>query len=170
MKFLEKDIINALDVTRSMSEAARYLNINRKTLYRYMDILQISRDKYNNKAGFGIPKGAIHGRYKISDIILGTYNGYKFNANAIKSKLILELILPEECCQCGFNERRITDHKVPLLLDFKDDNATNYMRENLCLMCYNCAFLHGRSRAGRKRYVNVLINPYTQEFIDEVAL
>jgi hypothetical protein len=35
----------------------------------------------------------------------------------------------------------VTDYKVPLLLNYKDKNKTNWTLSNLELVCYNCYFL-----------------------------
>ena len=49
--------------------------------------------------------------------------------------------MPEACCKCEFNEQRVTDYRVPLLLNYKDGNKKNWKRDNLELLCYNCYFL-----------------------------
>jgi hypothetical protein len=57
----------------------------------------------------------------------------------------------EECCDsCGFEERRLTDHKIPLLLDFKDGDRTNFSLDNLRLLCFNCYFLQVGNIGGRR--------------------
>ena len=40
-----------------------------------------------------------------------------------------------------FSERRVSDYKMPLLLNFKDNNKKNYRKENIELLCYNHYFL-----------------------------
>ena len=42
---------------------------------------------------------------------------------------------------CGFKERRVLDYKMPLLLHFKDGNKSNYLLDNIELLCYNHYFL-----------------------------
>ena len=54
---------------------------------------------------------------------------------------VIALILKEQCYHCGFAERRVTDYKTPLLLNFKDGNRNNYLTDNLELLCYNDYFL-----------------------------
>ena len=61
--------------------------------------------------------------------------------------------LEEKCAMCGFEERRVLDYKMPLLLHFKDGNKKNYKLDNIELLYYNHYFLNvGDSRAvlGRK--------------------
>ena len=62
-------------------------------------------------------------------------------------KDMLKCILTEghlaECCsRCTFEERRVLDYKMPLLMNFKDNNKKNYRKENIELLCYNCYFLY----------------------------
>jgi hypothetical protein len=48
----------------------------------------------------------------------------------------------DECCShCNFNERRVLDYKVPLIMHFQDKNKKNYKLDNVELLCYNCYFL-----------------------------
>ena len=47
----------------------------------------------------------------------------------------------EECTVCKFNERRVLDYRIPLLLHFKDKNSNNYSLDNVQLLCYNHYFL-----------------------------
>jgi hypothetical protein len=64
-----------------------------------------------------------------------------FNPEKIKNRLIYENKIAEDCSNCGFCERRVTDYKIPLLLNFKDNNKRNYHLDNLELLCYNCYYL-----------------------------
>jgi hypothetical protein len=64
-----------------------------------------------------------------------------FSPTKVKKRLFEEGYLQEECTLCGFNERRITDYKIPLLLNFKDKNTKNYRLDNLQVLCYNHYFL-----------------------------
>jgi 5-methylcytosine-specific restriction endonuclease McrA len=50
--------------------------------------------------------------------------------------------LRDECYVCGCNERRVTDYKTPTLLNFKDGSKSNYVLDNLEILCYNCYFLY----------------------------
>ena len=51
------------------------------------------------------------------------------------------LRVEEKCGQCGFQERRVLDYKMPLLMSFKDSNKKNYKLDNVELLCYNHYFL-----------------------------
>jgi hypothetical protein len=64
-----------------------------------------------------------------------------FSPTKVKKRLFEEGYLKEECALCGFNERRVSDYKIPLLLNFKDNNTKNYRLDNLQVLCYNHYFL-----------------------------
>ena len=51
-------------------------------------------------------------------------------------------IIEEKCSDCGFQERRIIDYKMPLIMHFKDGNTKHYGLGNVQLLCYNCYFLY----------------------------
>ncbi len=56
--------------------------------------------------------------------------------------MIAEGFLKEECVMCGYCERRVSDYKIPLILDFKDGNKNHYNLGNIRFLCYNCYFLN----------------------------
>ena len=76
------------------------------------------------------------------DILEGRVDISNYKPVELKDRLIHEGLLAEECNSCGFNERRVVDYKVPLILNFKDGNKKNWKLENLELLCYNCYFLN----------------------------
>jgi hypothetical protein len=75
------------------------------------------------------------------DIIEGRTDASSFSPDKLKYRLITEGHLMEDCSVCGFHERRVSDYKIPLLLNFKDNNKNNYRKENIELLCYNHYFL-----------------------------
>lgn len=75
----------------------------------------------------------------LRDIFAGKHP--KYSMARLKNRLIARKKIVEQCASCGFNERRITDKKVPLMLTFLDGNHSNYSLSNLALYCYNCMFL-----------------------------
>tara|TARA_R100000900_G_scaffold6378_3_gene6638 strand:- start:394 stop:1038 length:645 start_codon:yes stop_codon:yes gene_type:complete len=140
----------AMNKTKSVKAAARYLNCSYHHLKRYMKLYkdeetgQTLFDKHKNQSGKGIPK-FLSSKGKepaLLDIIEGRVDASSFSPEKIKYKLISEGYLEEECSECGFKERRVTDYKVPLILNFKDKNKKNYNKENIHFLCYNCYFLH----------------------------
>ena len=101
-------------------------------------------EQHKNQAGIGIPKFLRVGKKEpaLLDIIEGRANASSFSPEKIKYRLIAEGYLEEKCVMCGFEERRVLDYKMPLLLHFKDGNKKNYKLDNIELLCYNHYFLN----------------------------
>ena len=81
------------------------------------------------------------GKYSLSDILAGKHP--KYPVFLLKKRLInnshkKEIEFPHCCHNCGYGEKRVTDGTIPLILDHKDDNWTNHLKENLRFLCYNC--------------------------------
>lgn len=142
-KPLSKEMIVAAQAnTKSNFAAARYLHVSYQHYKRYAKMYGIF-ESHKNQAGKGIPK-FLKGKGKepaLLDIIEGRVSAAHFSPAKIKYRLIEEGYLLEECSMCGFKERRVLDYKMPLLLHFKDNNKSNYSRENIELLCYNHYFL-----------------------------
>ena len=106
-------------------------------------------DVHLNQAGKGIPKYGSGNekmtakqKFKILDVVEGRVSHHHFKPDFIKTKMIEEGILKEECVICEFHERRVNDYKVPLILNFKDNNPNHYNLGNIRFLCYNCFFLN----------------------------
>jgi hypothetical protein len=142
-KPLSKEMIVAAQAnTKSNFAAARYLHVSYQHYKRYAKMYGVF-ESHKNQAGKGIPK-FLKGKGKepaLLDIIEGRISSAHFSPAKIKYRLIEEGYLLEECSMCGFKERRVLDYKMPLLLHFKDNNKSNYSRENIELLCYNHYFL-----------------------------
>ena len=52
------------------------------------------------------------------DILEGRVDVSNYKPQEIKDRLIHESLVKEECYCCEFNERRVVDYKVPLILNF----------------------------------------------------
>ena len=99
--------------------------------------------QHKNQSGKGIPKFLRTGGKEpaLLDIIEGRANASSFTPAKIKYRLLNEGYLEEKCANCGFQEHRVLDYKMPLLLHFKDNNKKNYKLDNIELLCYNHYFL-----------------------------
>ena len=141
--------LTAMDKTKSVKAAARYLNCSYHHLKRYMKLYVDEEsgktlfDVHKNQQGKGIPKflKASGKEPSLIDIIEGKINPASFSPDKLKYRLTTEGYLEECCGNCGFTEHRVTDHKVPLILHFKDKNKLNYNLTNIEFLCYNCYFL-----------------------------
>lgn len=138
----KQQIEAAQSQTKSNMAAARYLHVSYQHYKRYAKMYGIF-DKHTNQSGKGIPKFLKgHGKKPaLIDIIEGKVSAAHFQPSKIKYCLIEEGYLLEQCSMCGFKERRVLDYKMPLLLHFKDGNKSNYLLENIELLCYNHYFL-----------------------------
>jgi hypothetical protein len=144
-------ILSAMDKTRSVRAAARYLNCSYVHLKMYMKMYKDENgvslfDLHKNQSGKGIPKflSVSHHNKKepaILDVIEGRVDASHFNPQKLKYRMITEGYLKEECANCGFHERRVSDYKSPLIMHFKDGNKQHYGMGNLEMLCYNCYFL-----------------------------
>lgn len=140
-------IIEACNATKSCNAAANYLNVSYNTFKKYASqyFKEDGKSYFEaqlNERGIGISKGTGPnvGKYTMADIQEGRVPD-DYPAFRYKYRLIRTGILPERCDNCGFEEQRLSDGKVPLQLDFVDGNPTNRHLENIRLLCYNCYFL-----------------------------
>jgi hypothetical protein len=151
-KHLSKEqILAAMSKTKSVRAAARYLNVSYHHLKKWMRLYKDENgstlfEAHKNQSGKGIPKFLSQTPYgrkdpAILDIIEGRIDPAHFNPQKIKYRMIQEGYLKEECNHCGFQERRVSDYKIPLILHFKDKNKQHYRLENLEMLCYNCYYL-----------------------------
>lgn len=144
----KEQVLAAINQTKSNRAAARYLNCSYIHYKRYAKLYKDENgvslfDKHKNQCGKGIPKFLNNSRKEpaLLDIIEGRVPMTNFTPDKVKTRLIKEGYLKDECYICGFHERRVSDYKVPLLLDFIDKNKKNYRKENLRLLCYNHYFV-----------------------------
>jgi hypothetical protein len=151
-KHLSKDqVVSAMNKTKSVRAAARYLNVSYIHMKKWMKFYKNENgitlfEAHKNQSGKGIPKFLSNNGTKkkdpaLLDVIEGRIDPAHFNPQKIKYRLIEEGYLKEECCNCGFQERRVSDYKIPLILHFKDKNKQHYRLENMEMLCYNCYFL-----------------------------
>jgi hypothetical protein len=192
--FSKEVIINAMDKSKSVRGAARYLNCSYQHLKKWMKFyVDESTGKtlfelHKNQSGKGIPKFLSHTPFgrkdpAILDIINGVVDPSNFNPQKIKFRMIEGGYLKEECYKCGFHERRVLDYKMPLLMNFKNGNKQNYTLENVEMLCYNCYYLTvGELFTGKQiegiedhkpinnAYVDWEVDSYTLERFKELGL
>ena len=137
---LRSEIEEAQRNTNSNHAAARWLNTSYQRYRKYAKLYGIF-DQHTNSSGVGIDKGWSKNPKSIAlrDILAGKHPTY--SPAKLKNRLPARKKLNKECNLCKFNEERITDKQVPLMLNFKDGNRHNYTLENSELLCYNCMFL-----------------------------
>lgn len=157
----KEDVLRAMRVTKSNRQASRFLGVYHQTYKKYAKTYfdpetgKSLYDLHSNKDGKGIPKRPVGGTKDIplNRLLNGVSEFPNYSLSKLKYRLIHEHILPEECCDCGFKEQRITDYKVPLMINFIDGNRFNWGKENLQFLCYNCYFLKVGDIFGNKHFI-----------------
>lgn len=143
-----EDVQLAIKQTHSNLGAARLLGISKPTWKKYASMYTDEDgvtlyDKHSNKYGLGAPRDATKNvkRPTVMDVLSGKVPASFFKPGDLRAMLINEGILAQECSCCGFKEERLSDHKIPLLLTFRNLNRKDWSMDNLQLLCYNCYFM-----------------------------
>lgn len=141
----------AISNSQSNTGAARFLNVNIKTYHkyasRYIDIPSGKNlyELHKNMGHKGIkqigggPKGKL--KYNLQDILEGKIKNSYTGTNLMKH-LFSAGIFPPRCFECGFSERRVTDNKVPIYIDFINGDISDGRLENIRILCHNHYFLY----------------------------
>jgi hypothetical protein len=153
---LESEIKEAQEKTHTASEAAIYLRVNYYTYRKYAQLFGIWKTNEHYKKE-GIVFDAEKGCYPLSRLLLGELTEYP--VYRLKDKLIQGGVKKPECEQCGYKERRITDGKMPLIINFEDSDMKNRKIENIKLLCYNCSFCSGKGYIRRGKKYHILDDP-----------
>lgn len=139
---LESEIKEAQQNSLNATECAKKLGVSytcyRKWAKKY-DLFKTNPWGRGDKKRIWAPDS---GKYPLNQILEGKFPEYPIYR--LKDLIIRSGTKPAKCENCGFEEHRITDHKMPLLICFKDGNEKNHKLENIELLCYNCMFLIGR--------------------------
>jgi len=143
----EDDIRYAMSMTKSNREAGKFLRIANSTYKRYASMYVDKEtgktlfELHKNQTGVGVIKGkkVYKGTTGLTAILEGKHPEY--SSKNLKRRLIREGFKAEKCDTCGFEERRVTDYTVPLMLIWNDGDKSNHKLENLSLICYNCFYL-----------------------------
>jgi len=138
---LESEILEAQSKNETASDCARYLGVCNGTYKKYATKYGIYK---TNQYGGSRPRyfDPQKGKYPLNRILQGEFPDYP--VYRLKDRVIRGGMKKAECEQCGHSERRITDGKMPLILNFEDGNSKNHRIENLRVLCYNCTFTCGR--------------------------
>ena len=129
-------------------------------------------DKHKNQQGKGIPKflRASGKEPALLDIIEGKIDASSFSADKLKYRLTTEGYLEDCCNKCCFSENRVIDHKIPLILTFKDHHLPNYNLDNIAFLCYNCHFLYVGDVYSKKDIIKLEENKSVTKTTDAVDM
>ncbi len=152
---LESEILAAQSISKTEAEAARKLGVSFMTYRKYAKMYNLY-GRIANMAGKGIGKPIKNedsGKYPLNKILEGKFPNY--STNRLKTRLIRSKRIECKCNKCGFQEERISDKQVPLLLNYIDGNVKNKLRDNIELLCYNCYFLYVNNPFGCRKTFKV---------------
>ncbi len=154
---LESEIDEAQSNTENATEAAKYLGIAYRTYKKWC--LVYNKWKINpwgkgSKKKYWDPN---KGKYPLNQILEGKFPNYP--VYRLKDLLIRSGVKEAKCEVCDFDERRLTDEKIPLLVNFIDGNEKNHKKENLQMLCYNHYFLQGRGYIRRGKVEFNFLDP-----------
>ena len=138
----ESEIDEAQKATDNATAAAKYLGIYYGTYKKWC--LVYNKWK-TNEWGKGSRKkywDPNKGKYPLNQILEGKFPNYPIYR--LKNLLIRSCVKEAKCEVCDFGERRSTDNKIPLLVNFRDGDEKNHKLENIQILCYNHYFLMGR--------------------------
>jgi hypothetical protein len=145
--------VRAMTQTKSIMAAARYLNCSYQHLKPFMksyideETGKSLFDLHKNQCGKGVPKFMSNRPYgrvdpSIHRILSGELSAAHFSTDKLKHRLLESGLVEEKCECCGFQEHRVTDNKMPLLIHFLDGNKEHFVLANIVFVCYNCFFIY----------------------------
>lgn len=145
----EQQIREAMANSRSNKEAARWLGITDITYKKYAKgYIDETTGKtlfqlHMNQSGKGMPKNWTGGKWKksLDEMLVENQPINSKRIVRLKELLMIDGRLGYQCSACKYGEKRLTDMKAPLLLNFKNNIKSDWRIENLQWLCYNCHFL-----------------------------
>jgi hypothetical protein len=149
LQLSEQQIRDAMANSRSNKEAARWLGITDITYKKYAkEYIDEATGKnlfqlHMNQSGKGMPKNWTGGIWKknLDDMLVQNQPINSKRIVRLKELLMIDGRLGYQCSACKYGEKRLTDMKAPLLLNFKNNKKSDWRIENLQWLCYNCHFL-----------------------------
>jgi len=132
-------LLRAQENTKSNMEAARWMSVSYNTYKKWAKYYGVF-DQHLNQEGVGVKKGwGVPYKIPLDGILKGERQPpQRWSHKILKSRLIDEGYLYEECSKCGYNETNLKTEKVCLAIDFTDGNHKNFKIDNLRLLCPNC--------------------------------
>jgi hypothetical protein len=148
-----EELMHVIRVGSSLAEMAKLIGVSRPTFYTYLKMysdengvpftdiaLKYASENLKKKKMENAQTKKRFIKTSMTSILLGKHPTY--NRKTLQRRLIDEGVFEEKCALCGFEERRVLDYKVPLILIFKDGNKQNHVKDNMEFCCYNCFFLN----------------------------
>lgn len=147
----EEEIRRAMANTTSNQKAADFLEVTYPTYRKYA---KAYKDLETGKSLFEIHKNQamkgvlgrtwVGGQQRINweNILRSDQKATPERLLKLKKNLVEYKKLDERCYRCEFETKRVEDSKVPLIMNFKNGDKSDWRIQNIEFVCYNCAFLH----------------------------
>ena len=152
---LESEILAAQSISKTEADVARKLGVSFMTYRKYAKMYNLY-GRVSNMAGKGVSKPIKNedsGKYPLNHILENKFP--KYSTTRLKTRLIRSNRIERKCNKCNFNERRILDNNVPLMLNYIDGNDKNKLQANIELLRYNCFFLYVNNPFGCRKSFKV---------------
>lgn len=142
---LRSEIEDAIAHSPFCSQQAKYLGVSVQAYRKYAKQHGLWKPQPHTKGSRKAPKGPETGKYPLSKILAGEFNGNKLVLEyRVRAKLLAAEVFPEECSHCGYKEKHIITKRVPLLIDHLDGDHLNWKKDNIRFLCWNCTVQVGR--------------------------
>lgn len=154
---LESEILDAQSKKNTAFDCTRYLQVSYPTYKKwakFYGLFKVNPWGKGDKKKYWAPD---KGKYPLNQVLEGKFPEYP--VFRLKDLLIRSGIKKAECENCGYSERRITDEKMPLILNFEDGNEKNHKLENIKVYCYNCTFCCGKGYIRARRVKRNFADP-----------
>lgn len=177
LQLTKAQILEAMANTRSNQEAARWLGITDVTYKKYAKLYTDDEtgktlwEKHKNVSGRGVPKLWSGSTYKktLDEMLVQNQEPTGKRIAYLKEMLMKDGRLGYQCSACKYGEKRLTDMKAPILLNFKNGNKSDWRIENIQWLCYNCYFLFIGDLYNKKMMATVESMPlHSPEIRDDV--
>lgn len=151
LEITEEEVRRAMANTTSNKKAAEFLEVSYPTYKKYAKAykdLETGKslfDIHMNQAMKGvIGRTWVGGKQRLNweNILLPNQKYSPERVQKLKANLLIHGKLEEKCYRCGFDHKRVEDNKVPLIINFKNGDKTDWRIQNIEFVCYNCSFLH----------------------------
>ncbi len=145
---LESEILDAQSKCDNATACARHLGVSYRSYKKYatrFGIFKINPWGRGDRKHYWDPN---KGKYPLNEILQGKHPNYP--VFRLKDLLIRSGIKKAECEMCHREDRRITDGKMPLVVNFMDGDSKNRNIDNIKIYCYCCAFCYGRGYLRRR--------------------
>lgn len=120
--FTKNELLEAINNTKSMGGAAKYLKIDWRTFKKEAEHYGIYKPSQGG------------GQYELEDILSGKHPQYP--TSKITPRLVKAGLKEYKCEKCGINEWQNT--RISLELNHIDGDNGNHALNNLELLCPNC--------------------------------